>query len=44
MKKFLASINLCSRFLGSDVILAIINTPAMLENNTRIFANLSSRV
>ena len=44
MKKFLASINLCSRFLGSDVILAIINTPVMLENKILILANLSSRV
>jgi hypothetical protein len=44
MKKCLASINLCSRFSGSEVMRAIINTPAILENNSLHFASLSSRV
>ena len=33
-KKFLASINICSRFWGDKVIRAAVNTPAMLGNNS----------
>src|SRR4029077_18821954 len=44
MKKFLASIKICSRLCGSELTRAIINTPAMLANNNLIFLHLSSRV
>jgi hypothetical protein len=44
MKKFLASIKICSRLSGAETTRAIINTPAMLGNNNLIFAIFSSRV
>ncbi len=34
MKKFLASISICSRVLGDKVILAAVSTPAILGNNS----------
>src|SRR6185437_6209986 len=44
IKKFLASINRCSRFLGFEVTRARIRTPAMLENSNLHFSSFSSRV
>ena len=44
MKKFLASVNICSRLWGSGVKRAIANTPAILGNNNLHFASFSSRV
>src|SRR5205823_11479519 len=44
MKNLLASIRNCSRLWGSGLTRAIINTPAMLGNSSRIFACFSSRV
>jgi hypothetical protein len=44
IKKFLASINICSRLRGAEVRRAIINTPAILGNSNLHFASFSSRV
>src|SRR6266851_1545751 len=34
IKKFLASINICSRLWGDEVIRTTVSTPAILENNS----------